>query len=72
MFVLLDEAPVMFSVVEYPDWRITMANRLQRALLGERFILGMRIVDMVPAGNPTLAAIERAYASGRSESHTSS
>ncbi|HEY5945020.1 MAG TPA: PAS domain-containing protein, partial [Kofleriaceae bacterium] len=69
MFVLLDEAPVMFSVVEYPDWRITMANRMNRAMMGDRPHLGLRLRDIVGPDNPTLAALDRAFTSGRSESY---
>lgn len=67
MFALFEEAPVIISVVEYPDWRISMANRLSRQLMGGRSLVGTRLGDAVGADNPTLAAIKRVHASGRSE-----
>ena len=69
MFALLDEAPIILTVVEHPEWRVTMANRLSRQLMGERPLIGTRLPDLVDADNPSIAAIERVYASGRSETH---
>ena len=69
LFALLEEAPVMLVVVEAPDWRLTMANRCVRELLGEGIPLGASLRDLVPPDNSTLGAIERVHGTGRSETH---
>jgi signal transduction histidine kinase len=69
LFTLLEEVPLYLSVVEPPEWRITMVNRRQREMFG-RPLDGLRLADLVPADNPTLLAIQRVHASGLAESIT--
>ena len=68
IFALLDEAPVILSVLESPDWHITLANRQCRQLMAsEPTLNGTRLRDLVKPDNRMLAVVERVYATGRSE-----
>jgi len=61
---ILEEAPVMISVLEGPDLRVVMMNRLMRQAVGGRYSLGLLMGDVFPAASPTLLAARRVYQTG--------
>jgi signal transduction histidine kinase/CheY-like chemotaxis protein len=65
VFRLLDEAPVGLAVVEPPDWRITMANRLTRARFGQGAV-GVSLRELLPPDHEVLRAIDLVYETGAS------
>jgi len=67
MVALFDEAPVMLAVLDPPEWTIALANRNMRQLIGDRDLLGTALRPLLPPDNPTLAVVERVYATGCSE-----
>jgi signal transduction histidine kinase len=68
LYALLEEAPVPISVLEGPELRMVMTNRLKRERLGLRVALGTAFRDLVASDNETLAAAHRVYATGVAES----
>src|SRR4051794_31067912 len=65
---LLEEAPVLFHVLEGPELRLVMMNRRSRETFGERASLGVALGDLVPPTNSTLLAAQRVHATGVPES----
>jgi signal transduction histidine kinase/ActR/RegA family two-component response regulator len=62
---LFDEERVYRTVIEGPERRVTMVNRLVREAAGS--LLGRTARDIYPTDNPILAALERAFATGTAE-----
>jgi signal transduction histidine kinase len=61
---IFEEAPVMISVLEGPDLRVVMMNRLMRQAVAGRYSLGLLMGDVFPATSPTLLAARRVYETG--------
>jgi signal transduction histidine kinase len=61
---VLEEAPVLITVLEGPELRIVMANRCVRELFPGRNMLGASFREDVPPTNSTLQAACRVYESG--------
>jgi signal transduction histidine kinase len=68
LFALLEETPMLISVLEGPELRVVMTNRLSRELLGSRDFRGVAFGNLVPDGNETLAAAHRVLETGVPES----
>lgn len=64
LFSILEEVPMLVIVLEGPELRIVMLNRVTRALLGRRSVDGAVLGDVLPEGNSTLAAARRVHATG--------
>lgn len=64
LFALLEEAPIPINVLEGPELRIVMMNRLARETLGGRDFSGVLMGDLVPGDNPTLVAARRVFETG--------
>jgi signal transduction histidine kinase/ActR/RegA family two-component response regulator len=62
---LLDEVPAFLTVIEGPELRITFLNRrVREAMPG---LMGRSARELYTPDNPILAAVERVYATGESE-----
>jgi signal transduction histidine kinase len=64
---LLEEAPVLITVLEGTELKIVMMNRSMRELFAGHPLLGRSFCDLVPPTNLTLQAAKRVYATGNSE-----
>jgi signal transduction histidine kinase len=62
--VLLEEAPMLITVLEGPELRVVMMNRSTRELFAGRNMLGSSFREVVPPTNPTLKAACRVYETG--------
>jgi signal transduction histidine kinase len=71
LYALLEEAPVMISVLEGPDLRIVMSNRRRRELIDGRDFVGRSLPELVPHDNLTVAAARRVLATGIPETYES-
>ena len=63
---LFEEAPVLFAVLSGPDHVFEVANRSYRALLGERRMVGRRVVDCMPevVGTEWMDLLDHVYRRG--------
>jgi signal transduction histidine kinase len=61
---ILEEAPVMISVLEGPELRVVMMNRLTRQAVAGRHRMGLSLAEAFPPDNPTVLAARRAYQTG--------
>jgi PAS domain S-box-containing protein len=71
LYALLEEAPVMISVLEGPDLLIVMSNRRRREVTGGRDFVGKKLADLVHVDSRTVAAARRVLATGVPESYES-
>jgi len=64
LFALLEEAPIVITVLEGPELRIEMRNRRARELMAGRHLYGVPFGDLVPPTNTTFMAASRVLATG--------
>src|SRR5262245_29329447 len=64
---LFEEAPAFLTVVEGPELRVSMINRLVRSQPAGEYILGKSAREIYPGDNPVIATLERVYATGVAE-----
>ncbi|SEB52156.1 PAS domain-containing protein [Terriglobus roseus] len=63
---LFESAPVFLAILHGPDHVFELVNQAYRELLGNRALIGKRVVDGVPelAGTPCMERLDRVYVSG--------
>jgi PAS domain-containing protein len=63
---LFESAPVFLALLSGPDHVFEVVNQAYRELLGNRVLVGRRVVDGVPelAGTACMERLDRVYASG--------
>jgi signal transduction histidine kinase len=66
-FELLDEVPAFLTLVEGPELRVTMVNRLVREQPAGEVALGKPAREIYPGDNPVVATLERVYSTGIAE-----
>jgi signal transduction histidine kinase len=64
LFALLEETPMLINVLEGPELRLVMSNRLSRELFGGRDFRGLAFADIVSEDSATLAAARRVLETG--------
>jgi signal transduction histidine kinase len=64
MSSLLEEAPAPICVLEGPELRVVMMNRLSREQFAGRDLRGVSLRDIVPPSNSTFLAACRVYETG--------
>lgn len=64
---LFEDAPVLFAVLSGPNHVFEQANRSYRELLGERDLVGRRVVDCMPevVGTEWIDLLDHVYRSGQ-------